>query len=120
MLVRTPILALAILAAPGGPSTFGEEPDLPGAQEGRQPLPGTFRFRVGKVRVAALSDGTVPINLHELLRDTTECVGVVGPKRAAAREPDMALAALKTGKILRTHATANTGGAVVHLIVPEV
>jgi len=47
-------------------------------------------------------------------------VGVVGPKRATAREPDTALAALKTGKILLTHATPNTGGAVDHLIVPEV
>ena len=44
----------------------------------------------------------------------------VGPKRATAREPDTALAALKTGKILLTHATPNTGGAVDHLIVPEV
>jgi glyoxylase-like metal-dependent hydrolase (beta-lactamase superfamily II) len=70
MLSRTSILALAILAAPGGSSTFGEEPTPPGA-EGRQPLPGAFRFRVGKVRVTALSDGTVPINLHDLLRDTT-------------------------------------------------
>jgi hypothetical protein len=46
--------------------------------------------------------------------------GGVGPTRATAREPDTALAALKTGKILLTHATANTGGAVDHLIVPEV
>jgi hypothetical protein len=46
--------------------------------------------------------------------------GVVGPKRATAREPDTALAALKTGKILLTHATANTEGAGDHLIVPEV
>jgi hypothetical protein len=41
-------------------------------------------------------------------------------QRATAREPDTALAALKTGKILLTHATPNTGGAVDHLIVPEV
>jgi hypothetical protein len=32
----------------------------------------------------------------------------------------MALAALKTSKILLTHATPNTGGAVDQLIVPEV
>jgi hypothetical protein len=44
----------------------------------------------------------------------------VGPKRATAREPDTALAALKTGKILLTHATPSTEGAVDHLIVPEV
>jgi hypothetical protein len=48
------------------------------------------------------------------------CFGVVGPKRATAREPDTALAALKTGKILLRHATPNPGGAVDHLIVPEV
>lgn len=70
MLGRTSILKLAILAATVGSWTFGEEPTPPGA-EGTQPLPGAFRFRVGKVRVTALSDGTVPINLHELLRDTT-------------------------------------------------
>lgn len=69
--IPVPVLALAILAAPGGSSTFGQEPSRPSALEGRQLLPGAFRFRVGKVRVTALSDGTVPINLHELLRDTT-------------------------------------------------
>jgi glyoxylase-like metal-dependent hydrolase (beta-lactamase superfamily II) len=71
MLGRTPVLALAILAAIGGPSTVAEELGPPVARDGRQPLPGAFRFRVGKVRVTALSDGTVPINVHELLRDTT-------------------------------------------------
>jgi hypothetical protein len=70
MLGRNFILALAILVALCGPSLFGAEPTPPGA-EGRQPLPGAFCFRVGKVRVTAVSDGTVPINLHELLRDTT-------------------------------------------------
>jgi hypothetical protein len=71
MLGPTFVLALVILAAPGGPSTFGEEPSPPVAPEGCQPLPRAFRFRVGKVRVTALSDGTVPIDLHKLLWDTT-------------------------------------------------
>lgn len=33
--------------------------------------PGVYRFRVGDVRVAALSDGTVPQDLHKLLLGTT-------------------------------------------------
>lgn len=33
--------------------------------------PGAYRFMVGDVRVTALSDGTVPIDLHALLRGTT-------------------------------------------------
>ena len=32
---------------------------------------GIYRFTVGDVAVTALSDGTVPINLHELLKGTT-------------------------------------------------
>ena len=31
----------------------------------------TYSFRVGNIRITALSDGTVPGDLHELLRDTT-------------------------------------------------
>ena len=31
----------------------------------------TYSFRVGDIRIAALSDGTVPADLHDLLRDTT-------------------------------------------------
>jgi glyoxylase-like metal-dependent hydrolase (beta-lactamase superfamily II) len=31
----------------------------------------TYSFRVGDIRITALSDGTVPGDLHELLRDTT-------------------------------------------------
>ncbi len=33
--------------------------------------PGVYRFMVGDVRITALSDGTVPIDLHALLRGTT-------------------------------------------------
>jgi glyoxylase-like metal-dependent hydrolase (beta-lactamase superfamily II) len=36
-----------------------------------QSPPGVYRFMVGDVRVSALSDGTVPINLHDLLRGIT-------------------------------------------------
>jgi len=37
-----------------------------------QSPPSIYRFRVGDVRVTALSDGTVPINLHDLLRGIQE------------------------------------------------
>jgi len=33
--------------------------------------PGVYSFNIGDVRVTALSDGTVPQDLHKLLRDTT-------------------------------------------------
>ena len=37
----------------------------------KQSPPSVYRFMVGDVRVTALSDGTVPINLHDLLRGIT-------------------------------------------------
>ena len=33
--------------------------------------PAIYRFRIGELHITALSDGTVPQDLHELLRDTT-------------------------------------------------
>ena len=63
-----------------------------------------------------LLDQTAALNLSKLFVR----LALVGPKRATAREPDPALTALKTGKVLLTHATPNTGAAVDHLIVPEV
>jgi hypothetical protein len=66
------------------------------------------------------AEGTFEVRCANQSGRVREGFGVVGPKRATAREPDTALAALKTGKILLTHATPNTGGAVDHLIVPEV
>jgi glyoxylase-like metal-dependent hydrolase (beta-lactamase superfamily II) len=33
---------------------------------------GTYTFSVGNIRITALSDGTVPQDLHQLLRDTTD------------------------------------------------
>jgi len=37
----------------------------------QQSPPSVYRFKVGDVRVTALSDGTVPINLHDLLKGIT-------------------------------------------------
>lgn len=37
----------------------------------QQQVPGVYRFQVGEVRITALSDGTVPQDLHKLLRGTT-------------------------------------------------
>ena len=50
----------------------------PAAGQSAQPPPAveqqgayTYSFRVGDIRITALSDGSVPGDLHELLRDTT-------------------------------------------------
>lgn len=37
----------------------------------QQQVPGVYRFQVGDVRITALSDGTVPQDLHKLLLGTT-------------------------------------------------
>jgi hypothetical protein len=36
-----------------------------------QSPPGVYRIRVGDIKITALSDGTVPINLHDLLKGIT-------------------------------------------------
>lgn len=52
-------LTPAAASSPGQPSPVLRQP------------PGVYRFMVGDIRVTALSDGTVPIDLHALLRGTT-------------------------------------------------
>jgi len=59
-------LSLAILAGARAQSAPNQSP--PGIVEQG---PGVYYFNVGDVRVTALSDGTVPQDLHKLLRDTT-------------------------------------------------
>lgn len=57
---------------------FVASPALAASQTAQSGSPGialqgadTYRFQIGDVRIAALSDGTVPQDLHELLRGTT-------------------------------------------------
>ena len=38
----------------------------------REQLPASFRFTLGKIEITALSDGTVPSDLHKLLLNTNE------------------------------------------------
>ena len=59
-------LSLAVLSGAQAQSAENQPP--PGIAEQR---PGVYSFNVGYVRVTALSDGTVPQDLHKLLRDTT-------------------------------------------------
>jgi len=59
-------LSLAILAGAQAQSAADQLP--PGILEQG---PDHYSFEVGDVRVTALSDGTVPQDLHKLLRDTT-------------------------------------------------
>lgn len=40
----------------------------PSAQTLKPQVPGVYRFNVGNVRITALSDGTLPLDLHPLLR----------------------------------------------------
>lgn len=64
------IAALAAAACAIGSSGASASP--PDAQPGIVlQRPGVYSFMVGDVRVTALSDGTVPIDLHLLLRGTT-------------------------------------------------
>jgi glyoxylase-like metal-dependent hydrolase (beta-lactamase superfamily II) len=58
--LRMLVTLVALVGIAAGPSH---------AQETAVPqLPGVYRFTVGDIPVTALSDGTVPINLHQLLR----------------------------------------------------
>lgn len=61
MIRSIPLLAALLALAP----STGTVARTPGVTT---QIAGTYRFFVGDVRVTALSDGTVPIDLHELLR----------------------------------------------------
>jgi glyoxylase-like metal-dependent hydrolase (beta-lactamase superfamily II) len=63
-------MAVAILSIYGTSPTFaqatGPTPHI--AEQGAD----FYRFRVGAVTITALSDGTVPLDLHAMLRNTTQ------------------------------------------------
>lgn len=67
-----PLLALALcaIASPGHAQTASQPA---AAQQAGLAVQGadSFRFRIGAIDVVALSDGTVPQDLHVLLQDTT-------------------------------------------------
>jgi glyoxylase-like metal-dependent hydrolase (beta-lactamase superfamily II) len=58
------LTAILLLAAGAASSAYGQ-------QEPTLQLPSVHRFMVGDVRITSLSDGTVAIDLHQLLRGTT-------------------------------------------------
>lgn len=60
--------AMTVPAAAAGSGAAGAKP--PSSDLTTQ-TSGTYQFKVGDVRITALSDGTVPANLHQLLVGTT-------------------------------------------------
>ncbi|WNG29141.1 MBL fold metallo-hydrolase [Cystobacter fuscus] len=64
------VVAAAALFSSAMPLTTGAAPPAAGTSvaQTRAQVPGVYRYRVGDFQVTALSDGTVPQDLHELLR----------------------------------------------------
>jgi glyoxylase-like metal-dependent hydrolase (beta-lactamase superfamily II) len=60
------LLSACVLAVGCGTTAWAASPGI-----AAQSPASVYRFMVGDVRVSALSDGTVPINLHDLLRGIT-------------------------------------------------
>ncbi len=60
--------AMTAPVAAAGPEAAGIKPRSPGLDA---QTTATYQFTVGDVRITALSDGTVPANLHQLLLRTT-------------------------------------------------
>jgi glyoxylase-like metal-dependent hydrolase (beta-lactamase superfamily II) len=69
---RTSILKVSrVLAATAVLSVGALSPSVYGQQETSAPVPSVYRFMVGDVRVTSLSDGTVALDLHRILRGTS-------------------------------------------------
>jgi len=63
------LLTLLAIGSLSTPSFAADQPVPPGIElQGAD----TYAFRVGSIRITALSDGTVPQDLHQLLRNTTD------------------------------------------------
>jgi len=72
--MRNPRLALTLLASAATLSGTFSAPiavAAPPAAEWKAQLPGVYRYRLGDFQITALSDGTVPQDLHALLTRTT-------------------------------------------------
>jgi glyoxylase-like metal-dependent hydrolase (beta-lactamase superfamily II) len=61
----TSLLSVCVIAIVGLTTASAHQPGA------TTQSPGVYRFMIGGARVTALSDGTVPINLHQLLRGVT-------------------------------------------------
>jgi glyoxylase-like metal-dependent hydrolase (beta-lactamase superfamily II) len=63
--------ALSVGATYSLQSNAAQAPEVATAESGAEPrsqVPGVYRFNVGKARISALSDGTLPLDLHPLLK----------------------------------------------------
>lgn len=65
--------AVLLFGASSSNSVSASEPlrsaaPLQTSQQFKAQVPGVYRFNVGKLRITALSDGTLPLDLHQLLR----------------------------------------------------
>lgn len=79
-------LAAGSAAAMGGAVDAPQTPAFSGVVR-QTPAPAIYRFAVGRARVTALSDGTVAIDLHQLLRGTTASETDRALGRAYLRNP---------------------------------
>ena len=69
---RLLLLAMAAAGMVGlGSPARAEPPTVPVVAAAYQQVPDAYRFPLGKLEVVALSDGTVPQDLHQLLTRTT-------------------------------------------------
>ena len=65
------LTVFAALALVGGTEAHPQE-EVPGmGARSQAQVPGVYRFSVGSMRISALSDGTLPLDLHQILRGTT-------------------------------------------------
>jgi hypothetical protein len=66
---RLALAALALTAVLSAP--VPSQAQAPAAAAAKAQLPGVYRLRLGDFQITALSDGTVPQDLHKLLTGTT-------------------------------------------------
>jgi len=72
MPLRPLLLGAALGLALGlAPSAFAGDPPVSGDAAVHRQVPDAYRFPLGKLQITALSDGTVPQDLHALLTGTT-------------------------------------------------
>lgn len=74
--LRATTLAAAILlagATHAQPASAAEVPSTanPQVEVSKPQVPGVYRFNLGRFRITALSDGTLPLDLHQLLSGIT-------------------------------------------------
>lgn len=86
-MIRSLVLLAAITSAASGQTLPAPQATAEPVVVQQVPAPAIYRFAVGKARVTALSDGTVAIDLHQLLRGTTAAQTDAALARGFLRNP---------------------------------